>query len=240
MKLWTKLGLPLALGMLAAAMNWAATTSKLAPYACVRLASDVEFGEPLRQDMFERVEISGDLLNLPDTFVPWRERSLLYGYPSPRSFTKGDLVLLRDAEPQKNVLPTQPGELPMSISLGSMTVVPEFIQVGQQVSFFVGKEPSRSAETAVSQETRAVARQIGPFRVLAVGNRTTQLGQDRPRDGQTLTIAARMVEDDVLDEQSDQLLASLKGFEGMQVMGVILHTTTHRINRVRPLDRQRS
>ncbi len=245
MSLWIKLGLPIGLGLVASFMNMVATTSKLAKYVAVRINQEVEFGVPLREEMLERAEISGDLFNLPKSFVAWKDRASIYGHPAPRRFETGDLVMWRDAEPQNNILPTNAGELPMSVSLGGVTVVPEFISVGEQVSFFVGKQPSRGTRDPADWDSRdhlapaarSIAHQIGPFRVLAVGNRTTKLGQGQTRNERILTIAARIAAGGVLDEKSDRLLAALKGFDEMEVMGVILHKTSGPMNRVRPVVR---
>lgn len=238
---WMKLGLPVGLGLVAAMTNWAATSSKLKPYACVRVASDIGYGDPIQENLLTRFEVRGDLASFPKTFVPWDERALLYGHLAPRPFKEGDLVMWRDAAPHENVLPTQPGELPMSVSMRGMTVVPDFIQVGEKVSFFVGRDPSRvrNSDPAEADAGLAidpgVAKQIGPFRVLAVGTRTTQVDQSTKQRDTSLTIAAKFASDGVLDEQSDRLLAALKGFNGAHVLGVVLHKSTSQIQRVRPV-----
>lgn len=222
---FTKLGLPIALGLVAAGMNMAASSSRHTPFDCVALDHDLDNEAAIQEKDLVKVSVSGDFDELSGSFLGWNDRALLYGRTLPRPLKKGDVLLLRDAKPHENLLPVQQGEQPMSVSIGQMTVVPEFIQVGQYVSFFVGKEKDETLEfdSGFQGQDDRVASRIGPFRVLAVGTRTTVMAEGKKRNERTLTIAARTSSDGELDRHSDSLLAALKGFDGIELLGVTLN-----------------
>lgn len=227
---WMRLGIPLALGAVAGVMNWSSNISRIAPLDCVRVDSDLPRGEKFSEGNLVRIEISGDLKRLPDTAVPWDDRAVLYGRPTPRDLKKGDLVLWRDATPTPKELPAREGEVLMSVSLGRMTVVPDFIRVGQEVGFLIERaSKSREANNESAPEQRAKAEYVGPFRVLAVGKRVSAArdsGTAKKSDERILTVPARFLPNSrQLDDQSDRLLAALDRRGTEHVIGVVLHST---------------
>lgn len=229
---WLRLALPLGLGLAAAVVNWVTVSSGMKPMAFVRVNRSLARGAVFTAQCLERVEMSGELGKLPYTAVRWEDRATLYERPTPRQLLAGDLVLWRDATPLPRELQTQPGEVMMGISLAGMTSVPEFIQVGQQVGFFVGGEGKPAAPVAAdgsqSPPSRTPLEYLGPFRVLAVGKRITPGGEvlDGERNSMEtiLTVAARFLPNSRrLDERSARLLSARTGFSGERILGIVLH-----------------
>ncbi|MDZ4851936.1 MAG: hypothetical protein SGI77_21820 [Pirellulaceae bacterium] len=71
---WQKLGLPVALGICAAYLNWNSVTSKLEPRDYVAAKADVKPGEKLTRESFTRVSISHtSQVGLENTLVPWSQ-----------------------------------------------------------------------------------------------------------------------------------------------------------------------
>jgi hypothetical protein len=230
---WMRLGLPLGLGLIAALLNWVSTTAKITPFVAIRVSRDLERGNELVAECLEPLEIRGDLAELPNSAVAWKDRAILFSRPVPRALKRGDLVLWRDATPLPKELPAYRGEFPFGLSLAGMTIVPEFIQVGQQVGFLIGKAPQLRSDTAGEQKEQAktayepASEYIGPFRVLAVGRRVTPGGELADTDGsrsQILTIAARFASQSQRpDLQTDRLVSATAGFGGNKILGVVLH-----------------
>ena len=219
MSFWAKLGLPLALGLAAAFINFVSVTSEKQPFECIRLVGrDLEAGDVITEEIMERAEMFGDFSELETMFVAWEDRAMVLGRPLRQPLRTGAPVLLRDTTPVGE-LPIKQDEVSMTISTGQIPTISEFIRVGEMVSFAI-------ANNSGENDT------IGKFRVLAVGNRTTQLDQGKVRNERTLTVAAKFKVDNKLDPNSQRLLNAQNGLNGFKLMAVLQHPSseivTHR------------
>jgi len=71
---WQKLGLPVALGICAAYLNWQSVSRKLEPRDYVAAKENIAPGTILTQDSFHRVSISHTAqVGLENTLVPWSQ-----------------------------------------------------------------------------------------------------------------------------------------------------------------------
>jgi hypothetical protein len=229
---WIKLALPLGLGVVAGVINWSVTMTKIKPIACVALAADLKAGEKLSENVLLPMELSGNVPRLTHTVVPWQERAILYGRAVPRTMQAGDLIFWRDAAPAPKELLVCKGEVPLSVSLRGMTVVPDFLHVGQQVGFLVATNPGRKRREPVASDPEPEpecksTRYVGPFRILAVGRRTSPSADGSERtseDTRVLTVAAKLLPNTgQLAAMADRLVAALNGLRDEQAVGVILH-----------------
>ena len=71
---WQKLGLPVALGICAAYLNWQSVSSKLEPRDYVAAKAGVKAGEKLTKESFTPISIShSSQVGLENTLVPWSQ-----------------------------------------------------------------------------------------------------------------------------------------------------------------------
>lgn len=77
---WQKLGLPVALGICAAFLNWQSVSSKLTPRDYVAAKAQIMPGEKLNADSFMKISISHSAgASLEESLVPWSRVDSLYG-----------------------------------------------------------------------------------------------------------------------------------------------------------------
>jgi len=232
---WMRLALPAGLGIVAGMINWWSTLSKLEPVACVRVTGNMVAGEPFAESSLERFDLPGNRASLTETAIPWEERAILYGRPARRSLEPSDLVFWRDATPAPKRPVVHKGEVPLSISLSGMTVVPEFLEVGDQVGFLLtndedldGLRQEDLPDATPSAGPTKSTQYVGSFRIVALGIRTTaapDAEDPENSDNRVLTVAARFLPSTrQLDAEADRLVAALEGLRGEDVVGVVLHS----------------
>lgn len=87
---WQRLGLPVALGICAAFLNWRSVSRQLTPRDYVAAKSNITAGEKLGQESFTRVSISHSTnAELEQALVPWNKVSALVGRFALRSIASG-------------------------------------------------------------------------------------------------------------------------------------------------------
>ena len=96
MKHMMGLGLAGILGIVAAALNWFWISGLAIPDDYVSVNLDVETGEVISSDDLEAVPIPGDQDALRKSFIPWKDRAILFGAIANRDYLEGDVVLYRD------------------------------------------------------------------------------------------------------------------------------------------------
>lgn len=225
---WVRLSLPIGLGLIAGVLNWTATSAKLRPLVCVGITGSLERGASFREEQLAPVEIRGDLQQLREVAIPWDDRALLYGRQTPRDFSDGDLLLWRDATPLPKEIVAEQGEVLIHVSLGSITMVPDFIRVNQHIGFMVRQE-RRSGPKDDDLERAALlahkAELLGPFVVKAIGTRIVD-GDQRDQskgDPRTLTIPVKYLQSlKQLEDKADRLQSALSGHGPETIVGVVL------------------
>ena len=93
------LGLAGFLGLFAAGLNWIWISSLATPDEFVAVANDVAFGETLTEENLLAVPIPGQDEQLRQSFVPWENRTILFGTSANRDYVVGDVVFHRDIQP---------------------------------------------------------------------------------------------------------------------------------------------
>jgi hypothetical protein len=174
------------------------------------------------------IEIRGDLSQLREVAIPWEERAILYGRQAPRNFTTGDLLLWGDATPLPKEIVAQPDEVLIHVSLASMTMVPDFLRVDQQIGFMIRSEAG-SADVNNGfvnlASKRPKAELLGPFIVKAIGTRLVDADHPESESGdpRILTIPVKYLKSlKQLEDKADRLQASLTGYSEERVVGVVL------------------
>lgn len=94
MSIVARLGIALALGGLAAGLNWLAIRPRGDRYVAV--ASAVAPGGVLDERSLTPLALAGVVGDLRASLVPWDDRAVLLQMAAPRAFAAGDLVLQRD------------------------------------------------------------------------------------------------------------------------------------------------
>jgi hypothetical protein len=236
---WIRLALPVGLGVVAAVVNWATVSAKLQPEAFVAVNVNLAAGQPVRPADLAKIELSGDLGSLREAAIPWEHRAAVYHRAVPRDLVAGDIVLWRDATALLDELPRD-GEDKLSIPLSDIPFIPRFILVGQEVGFWIaGAEEEISPPPDASDEDLSGAavtpkgEYVGPFRVLAVGERATpgepSANDVRGRVNQVLTIAVKLdPQTRRLDEKTQHLLSLLNNHRRQRIVAILLHSPVHR------------
>ena len=164
MENWKRLGLPLILGFAAGVINWYTVSMKIKPRTYVAVSRAIDVGDTLRRDMLEPIEISGDS-RLARSAVPSSQVAILIGQRASRRLQKGDIVLRRDFVQGRNPLDLREGQRAVPIDVDGV-YVPNHVYVGDYVSF--ATKPMDGSDGLA--EKSSYEEELGPFRVLAIGN----------------------------------------------------------------------
>lgn len=126
---WQKLGLPVALGICAAFLNWTAVSRKLEPRAYVAVTGKVTAGTKLKLEDLKRAVISHDSTgSLDQTLIPWDKSHVLVGSYAQRDLAGGCLLTQFDLL-EANVLPRASNEEVIHVKLeeSERTELPVFV-----------------------------------------------------------------------------------------------------------------
>lgn len=163
---WKQLGIPVAIGLVAAVLNWYSVSSKLQPLPYVGVSEHVNPGDAISKDMLVRLEINGDP-GLAQAALPWDQRAILFGWRATRRLQKGSLILRRDVIPDGAAV--GPDEREFTVSLPDLDAPPDLYE-DCHVSFALTddrrlqSDPKGGMFGAASDDDGFV----GPFRVVAI------------------------------------------------------------------------
>ena len=90
------LGLAGLLGITAAGLNWVWISGLALPDEFVATGSDIEYGAEIDEDDLVAVPIPGSRDQLSESFIPWKNRAILFGTLANRDYIAGDVVFHRD------------------------------------------------------------------------------------------------------------------------------------------------
>lgn len=191
MNVMMKLGLPALLGLLAGAANYLALNSQPEPVhlTCVRVTRDIARGETIARKDLEAFPLLGPPGSLERTALAYRDQALAFDRPANRELKLGDLVLRSDVTPVVPDPEIGPNDVILPISLANLSVEPRMLQVGNEIGFLVNQAAARPVPAAGAAgpnpppaPTEPVAKFLGPFRLLSVGNRIGDglVGAGRP------------------------------------------------------------
>jgi hypothetical protein len=179
----------LGLGMAGALLNWAYLASRSSQEASVsfvgvKAGQTINRGEILRDDHLTELMIPERWVgNLNELAVLWSAKEAVVGRPVWRTLTGECLLLNEDVKTPPESLKLEDGEQIMWIPVESRAFVPSLIAPGDEVMFLVPRLTLASHANAAADASAekgglspvpfesASTREIGPFRVRALGNR---------------------------------------------------------------------
>ncbi len=171
------------LGILGALCNWAylagrASQEETVAFVGVRDGRTVNRGETLRDDDLVAIKIPARLAgNLKNLAVLFDAKQSVVGQPVWRTMTGECLLMNDDIKTPPSELKLEEGETVMWIPVDTRAFVPSLVRPGDMVSFKVGR-PSGPTPAGRGDGLKPIASSssgpdepIGPFKILALGNR---------------------------------------------------------------------
>lgn len=161
----------------------------------------------------------------------YQDIATVVGTTAYRDFNAGEVILAQDLRtPPGNDLKRDlgPEEVALWISVDGRGFVPQFFSGGDEVSFVVvaggGRRSAASADQLVAPPTEV----IGPFYILALGNRRGTADRNRAA-GQSgisenvVAIRVKRVNENQLEPRAEMLLSRLQ-LSNNQAQGLVLHS----------------
>lgn len=232
MSIWLRLAIPIVLGSGAAACNYFLMYMYTNPQKFVSAKEDINAGEELLSKL-EVVDVPGHAQSLLKCAVSGDGyASLLGGVRASRQLRKGDLLLWQDVVQPVELKPSA-GEDALTLSLEGVAVIPQLMNVGQQITFVV--KPLSDEASVGSSSSSALSRgpeRIGPFRLLSVGSRLNRVSNSTERGdsfGKTITVAIPATSARDSDRNTNRLLKSIMGDSGDRsaIKAIILRGSEH-------------
>ncbi len=173
------------LGIAGAFCNWLYLANKgqeLEMVEFIAIADDVKInpGDKFNESQFMKLKIPKNAVlagNLEKVAVLWRDMSTIVGEPATKSYSPGEILLQKQIRtpPEMDIKKLlMADERLLWIPVDTRTFVSSLVNAGDQVSFIVPRltpaaptEADENAEKKVASSTEL----IGPFRILALGNR---------------------------------------------------------------------
>jgi len=237
-----------ALGILGAFCNWFYLAHKardLEKVEFIGIADNVQInaGDKFKETDLQPVAIPRlNVGNLEQAAPLYSDRATVIGMPATRSYIPGEILLrqdLRTPPPLDIKKLLAENERVMWIPVDTRTFVPTLVNSGDFVSFVVPRtsmtpsEPPRFDATRPPPQptTPALTETIGPFRVLALGNR---LGSPEvlraaglsPTQENVMAIAVKTDKSGALDAAGQKLSDALRA-ANFQHVQVFLHPGNH-------------
>jgi hypothetical protein len=194
-------------------------------------------GDKFQETQFRKISIPRNALgNLEKSACQWSELQTVVGMAATKSYSPGEIVLRQHLRtpPETDVKRLlAPDERVLWIPVDTRTFVASLVNAGDQVSFivpqFVRTGPVPVDSNDRSTETRsgsAETRMIGPFRILALGNR---LGSQEvlraagmtPSQENVMAVAVKVVGKEL--DATGQELSDLLRKTNFQQVQVLLH-----------------
>lgn len=205
---WTwRFVLPVILGIVAAGINYAVLTMRLAPRAYVQAASKLKHGtDVFDRDNVIKVEIAADI----PAALPWDDHKVLFDLPVSRDLQKGDLIFRSDIVVPEDGLKLEPGEVALNIPLEGVKFEANLLQVGRRVGFAIAEAPpARPGSPSVATGDPKFDA-VGPFRIVSVGARiSSEPSNDAEKHRSsvaTVSVATSQLADGRVDEKAARLL----------------------------------
>jgi Flp pilus assembly protein CpaB len=168
---------------------------------------------------------------LKEVAPPYADVSTIVGMTAYRDFSEGELILHQDLRsPPGNDLKRDlgPDEVAIWIGVDGRGFVPQFLSGGDEVSFLVPAAGNREPVTEPGNAPSLATELIGPFYVLALGNRrgsserAKTTGQSQGSEN-VIAIRVKKISDTQLEEKAQLLLNRLQ-FSGNQALRLVMHS----------------
>lgn len=231
--------LSLGLGVAGAVCNWLylnrlASSESRVSFIAIKADAQVNVGDVLREDQLVSIEIPASAVgNLPQVAPRWRDRSLVLGWPSNRSYRGGELVLHQDVQtPAAKDLNEKisKNEVALWIPVDMRTFNSARVNPDDEVSFVLPRVAGAPTAATVGENQPPVSPSnndiVGPFRILEIGNRTGRPEVQRASGvrqtiDSSITIVARL-ENGHLDAKTERITEYMRSSKS-QGLQVILH-----------------
>ncbi|MGE5192822.1 MAG: hypothetical protein ACM3U2_09985 [Deltaproteobacteria bacterium] len=194
----------------------------------------INAGDKFSEAHFMKVSIPGNNLgNLDKVAVKWEARATVVGQPATKSYSPGEILLWHDLRtpPELDIKKLlSADERVLWIPVDTRTFVPALVNAGDNVSFIVprvgGTFPTPADDPAAAGKAAPMTETIGPFRILALGNRlgspeVLRAAGQTPSQENVMAVAVRVVGGE-FDEKGQKLLDTLR-LTNFQQCQVILH-----------------
>jgi hypothetical protein len=227
------------LGIAGAICNWfyleqLARTQEQVLFIAIKDDVELEIGDVIQPEHLMEVPIPRSRVGNLEQIAPlWESRDAVGGYyPALRNFNGGELLLDSDLQrpAYQNLAETlQENEVARWVPIDSRSVVPEQINPGDLVSFEVPRigagEPT--PEGTAPAPPAGATEIVGPFRVLAMGNRREAANiqeANRRRSGSegTIAIVVELVNGQ-MSADAQRLFDALR-LSGNQGATILLHS----------------
>jgi hypothetical protein len=230
----------LGLGIVGAFCNWfylaqLATKMELVEFIGISDNVKINAGDKFNEAHFVKISIPANAVgNLDKAAYLWRDMPAVVGASATKSYSPGEILLRQDVRtpPEMDIKRLlAPEERAVWIPVDTRTFVPALVNAGDNVSFIVprtgGAFPTPVAEgSGAAAAPVGTTETIGPFRILALGNR---LGSQEvlraagmsPSQENVMAVALKF-EKGEFDEKGQKLLETLR-LTNFQQVQVILH-----------------
>lgn len=227
-----------ALGIVGAVCNWLylqrlAQEQETVQFIAVKQGVQLNIGDPFRESELEPVPIpKARVGNLIERAPQWSSLSAVVGFPANRVFSGGEIVLDSDLEAPavRDLSDTlQEDEIAYWVPITAGAVVADQINPGDMVSFQTAAVSGPTPAGTPPRSSSGGPQIIGPFRVLALGNRrerpnVEQASRTRgPSGANTITIVVKLV-DGQFEPTAAELVKAIQ-MQGNQGLGVLLHSS---------------
>jgi hypothetical protein len=226
------------LGIVGAFCNWMYLAQmgkdmQTVDFIAVSENAKVNVGDKFTREHFIPVSIPGkNLGNLQTAAVKWEALATVVGQPATKPYGPGEILLWHDLRtpPEmdiKRLLAAD--ERVLWIPVDTRTFVPSLVNAGDNVSFIVprvgGTFPTPAGDETPGKAP-AMTETIGPFRILALGNRlgsqeVLRATGQTPSQENVMAVAIKFVGGE-FDEKGQKLLDTLR-LTNFQQCQVILH-----------------
>ena len=194
----------------------------------------VNAGDKFTEAHFMKVSIPKNALgNLDKVAVKYDALATVVGQPATKSYSPGEILLWHDLRtpPELDIKKLlSADEYAVWIPVDTRTFVPALVNAGDNVSFIVprvgGTFPTPADDSGAPGKPPPMTETIGPFRILALGNRlgspeVLRAAGQTPSQENVMAVAIRIVGGE-FDEKGQKLLDTLR-LTNFQQCQVLLH-----------------
>ena len=210
---------PIVLGVIAGAIYLVAVRSGTKTIELVGASQNMRAGADITDDVLVRVSVRADRAILRSA-IRWEDRGLLIGRRVNRSLVEGELILFTDVrqavgDTSANL---KSDERSRTVSVPQVRVVPG-LRVGDSVVFLaVGDPGDVEPDSGTDKKARRPPeREIGPFRVVGLSERSEGGGRDEQRQ---VVVAVKLPGSGTPAERAarDALDDALTGARGQRIV----------------------
>ncbi len=155
-----KLLIPLALGVVAAVVNWMVLSANTQPIVFVTVKKQLGVGDLFDLQLCEELRVPPTFKNLSKSAVRFEDRGVLSGRVVRRVIEPGDPVFFADTDLSGKWLTLDKSEELFPVELDDVAVDDKLLRIGNQIRFRV---PVMDGEDSPPW--------VGPFKIVAVGSK---------------------------------------------------------------------